>query len=170
MSKLIFIQFCVLATVCSLVNGAGIWDSLVNVDRQSNGDRKVGVHLPFIYWMDLNRNNKGPKLDLSVLGGLVKVNVDRNMVAGKRPVMVRLLGQKLYNSYPEGVMPNNNDLVAYANKYQQAGASSDVAPVVKPSENVAEESAVTESKVYGEKPQESVSYDVPPTDSPKTTK
>lgn len=46
--------------------------------------------------MDLNRNKEGPKLALSVLGGLVKVNVDRSKEAGKRPVMVRLLGQKIY--------------------------------------------------------------------------
>ena len=46
--------------------------------------------------MDLNRNHDGPKLDISVLGGLVKVNVDRKKQAGKRPVMVRLLGAKIY--------------------------------------------------------------------------
>ena len=46
--------------------------------------------------MDLNRNREGPKLDISVLGGLVKVNVDRQKLFGKRPVMVRLLGQKVY--------------------------------------------------------------------------
>lgn len=46
--------------------------------------------------MDLNRNKEGPKLDISVLGGLVKVNVDRKKVNGRNPVMVRLLGAKIF--------------------------------------------------------------------------
>lgn len=53
--------------------------------------------------MDLNRNKQGPKLDISVLGGLVKVNVDRRKQAqqgqqpqGKRPVSVSVFGQNVY--------------------------------------------------------------------------
>jgi len=169
---------CVLCTVISFANG-GLWDSLVNVDRQDNGDGKVGVHLPFIYWMDLNRNKQGPKLDISVLGGLVKVNVDRHNNPGKRPVMVRLLGQKVYNSYPKGQMPTTGQLFtssSYQGEETKVAVKPDAtyikpdviykkpnATYVKPSDNViAQESVVTESKVYESS---SVANDVPATDS-----
>lgn len=95
----IFIQLLVVCTVISSINGASFWDSLVSVDRTGNGERKVGVHLPFIYWMDLDRNKEGNKLDISVLGGLVKVNMDRQKNNSKKPVMVRLLGQKIYRYF-----------------------------------------------------------------------
>jgi len=128
---------------------AGYFDGLVNVDRQENGDRKVGVHVPFFYWMDLNRNKQGPKLDLSVLGGLVKVNVDRNKPQGKRPVMVRLLGQKIYNSYPSDYQPTNSLFGNFAN-YQNQGEESKNVEAIKPTENYESEKAQESNAVTTE--------------------
>jgi len=165
---LFFVQLCVLCTVISSVSGSSFWDSLVNVDRADNGDKKVGVHLPFIYWMDLNRNKEGPKLDISVLGGLVKVNVDRSKNPTKRPVMVRLLGQKIYNSYPDGLMPGQ--LASYGNQYQGDESNKDVI-AFKPNEYRPIEPLKELTSTESNKVQESssVAYDVPPqTDKPAT--
>lgn len=46
--SLIIVQLCLFAIIAS--SEASIFDSIVSVNREDNGDKKVGVHLPFIYW------------------------------------------------------------------------------------------------------------------------
>jgi hypothetical protein len=79
---------------------------LVEVDKRGE-DRVVGVNLPWIYTMDLLTGKKGTGLGISVLSGLVRVDVDtRNKATdGRRPVRVSLLGSKLYDSFPAEQSP-----------------------------------------------------------------
>ena len=80
--------------------------------RQGRDDNRIGVWLPFIFGMDLVRNRvpdgtrsangtanevKGTGMDLSVLGGLVRVNLDRTRDANgvRGPVNVSVFGQKV---------------------------------------------------------------------------
>lgn len=125
--RLVFACAIVSLYLCSQVKMAES-RPLVEVDKRGE-DRVVGVNLPWIYSMDLLTGKKGTGLGISVLSGLVRIDVDTRNKAndGRRPVRVSLLGGKLYDSFPAEKPADDSP-----SKSESKRPSSQVEPEVRP--------------------------------------